>query len=63
MERIMANRPFKQFTGLFEFAYDEPAFSSPLRFLPLNGADDGARSTALPLVDTPTAFQTIHRIV
>ena len=22
-------RPFKQFTGLFEFAYGEPAFSSP----------------------------------
>ena len=49
MERIMANQPFKQFTGLFEFACGEPAFSSPLRFLPINGADDGARTRYLHL--------------
>ena len=42
-------RPFKQFTGLFEFACGEPAFSSPSRFLPLNGADDGARTRYLHL--------------
>ena len=42
-------RSFKQFTGLFEFAYGEPTFSSPWGLLLLNGADDGARTRYLHL--------------